>query len=256
MPNNEEQTKECSRCGQEKPLSGFHKNKRYRLGVRPECKTCKHIPAIKPKLNIYSNCELTIKSPTHGDYIVLYDPEDEQLLKQYKWRLHRCGKNGQKERAFYVIAHIPCPSGEWVVWGGINRRKLINLSMHRLINNTPKGSVTDHINGNTLDNRKVNLRSANQSENCYNRGKMSNNTSGYVGVCWDKATGQWRAAVHGSVSGVKKALWSTRFDDKIKAAVARDKALCALVDIISPERQLNFPERYEEYMADLKNIPE
>jgi hypothetical protein len=40
MPNNEEQTKECSKCGQEKPLSGFHKGKRYRLGVKSQCKVC------------------------------------------------------------------------------------------------------------------------------------------------------------------------------------------------------------------------
>jgi len=40
MPNNEEQTKECTRCGQEKPLSGFHKDKRYRLGVYSQCKVC------------------------------------------------------------------------------------------------------------------------------------------------------------------------------------------------------------------------
>lgn len=40
MPNNEEQTKECNRCGQEKPLSGFHKDKNRRLGVQSQCKVC------------------------------------------------------------------------------------------------------------------------------------------------------------------------------------------------------------------------
>jgi len=40
MPNNEEQTKECSKCGQEKPLSGFHKDKSKRFGVRSWCKVC------------------------------------------------------------------------------------------------------------------------------------------------------------------------------------------------------------------------
>jgi len=203
----------------------------------------------RPELNIYSNGELTIKSPTHGDHTVLYDPEDEQLLKQHKWRLARCGENGQKERAFYVRAHIPCPSGEWVVWGGVNRRKLIGISMHRLVNDTPKDKVTDHINGNTLDNRKFNLMSVDQSGNMRNKGKMARNTSGYIGVCWCKKSTKWQASVHGNINKVQTTRWSTLFSDKIEAAVARDKALCSLFDVVSPERQLNFPERYEEYMT-------
>ena len=206
----------------------------------------------RPELNVYSNGVLTIKSPTHGDHIVLYDPEDEQLLKQHKWRLTRCGENGQKERAFYARAHIPCPSGEWTVWGGVNRRKLISISMHRLVNDTPEDEVTDHINGNTLDNRKSNLMSVDQSGNARNRGKMTNNTSGYVGVCWCKSNEKWQA----SVGGNGTTLWSALFSDKIEAAVARDKTLCSLFDVVSPERMLNFPDRYDEYMADLEKNTE
>jgi len=41
MGSAEEQTKECTRCGQEKPLSGFHKHKRGRFGVRSQCKVCR-----------------------------------------------------------------------------------------------------------------------------------------------------------------------------------------------------------------------
>jgi len=41
MGSAEEQTKECTKCGQEKPLSGFHKHKSGRLGVRSQCKVCR-----------------------------------------------------------------------------------------------------------------------------------------------------------------------------------------------------------------------
>lgn len=58
--------------------------------------------------------------------------------------------------------------------------------MHRVINNTPEGMRTDHINGNTLDNRCVNLRTVSATENNYNRGKQSNNQSGFKGVLWHK----------------------------------------------------------------------
>jgi len=41
MGSAEEQTKECTKCGQEKPLSGFHKHKSRRLGVKSQCKVCR-----------------------------------------------------------------------------------------------------------------------------------------------------------------------------------------------------------------------
>ena len=46
--------------------------------------------------------------------------------------------------------------------------KNISIRMHAFINGTPKGLVTDHINGNRLDNRKENLRSVGQMINCWN----------------------------------------------------------------------------------------
>lgn len=45
----------------------------------------------------------------------------------------------------------------------------------------PKKDI-DHINMNTLDNRKSNLRFATPGQNAINRPKQKNNTSGYKGV--------------------------------------------------------------------------
>lgn len=45
-----------------------------------------------------------------------------------------------------------------------------------------KGEKVDHINGDPLDNRRDNLRLTTHADNCKNRHRQVNNTSGYKGV--------------------------------------------------------------------------
>ncbi len=67
--------------------------------------------------------------------------------------------------------------------------------MHRVINKTPKGMDTDHINNDKLDNRKCNLRTATKSQNDCNRRRQRNNTSGFKGVSFHKSSGKWTARI-------------------------------------------------------------
>jgi hypothetical protein len=62
----------------------------------------------------------------------------------------------------------------------------------------PSGGV-DHIDGNPLNNRWSNLRSATSHQNNCNRPLGATNRSGFKGVHWDKSKKRWRAAckVHG-----------------------------------------------------------
>ena len=87
---------------------------------------------------------------------------------------------------------------EWIESGGYARRFTKNalggyILMHRLIKNPPDDMLIDHINGNKLDNRSINLRICTHTENMWNRGKPINNTSGYKGVHW--YPGKWRATI-------------------------------------------------------------
>lgn len=90
----------------------------------------------------------------------LVDDDLFDYLSKYKW--HASGKIGK----FYASSRID---------GKIR-------TMHRLIMDAPDNLQVDHINGNRLDNRKVNLRLCSNSFNLGNRGANKNNTSGFKGV--------------------------------------------------------------------------
>ena len=67
---------------------------------------------------------------------------------------------------------------------------------HRIIYAMHYGTMPryiDHIDGNPLNNRVENLRSATHSENMFNVGARSSNTSGEKGVSWDAIKQRWVA---------------------------------------------------------------
>jgi len=71
-----------------------------------------------------------------------------------------------------------------------------SLLLHRFIMSPKEGEYVDHINGNKLDNRKVNLRICSNSENAMHRVNLqSNNKSGYQGVHFDKSRGKWMSYI-------------------------------------------------------------
>lgn len=86
--------------------------------------------------------------------------------------------------------------------------------LHREIMGNPSGLKVDHINHDTLDCQRHNLRTCTNSQNMANRNGLSaNNTSGVRGVDWDKRGRKWRARVMvnqkhvclGSFSNIKDA---------------------------------------------------
>jgi hypothetical protein len=76
-----------------------------------------------------------------------------------------------------------------------------------------------HKDGNGLNCQDGNLRVCTSSQNGMNRGKQSDNTSGYKGVTWDKSKGKWQA----SIKVNQKTIFLGRFNNVIEAAKAYDE---------------------------------
>lgn len=98
----------------------------------------------------------------------LIDKEDLDKVIIYKWR---------------------CWKGEYYT-GNTNP-----VSIHSFLIECPEGYVIDHINGNRADNRKSNLRICKQQQNAINRAISSQNTSGIMGVWFDKSRNKWCAEI-------------------------------------------------------------
>ena len=70
------------------------------------------------------------------------------------------------------------------------------MLLHRFVTNTTDRNVyIDHQNRDSLDNRKSNLRTCNDSTNSMNSKLYRTNKSGHKGVRWDKYLNKWTAYI-------------------------------------------------------------
>jgi len=92
---------------------------------------------------------------TQGKY-ALVDDEDFEYLNQWNWY---AGENR---------------SGFFAARGEFNGKNMNKILMHRVIMNCEKGKVVDHIDHNTLNNQKSNLRNCTTAENIKRLVKLAN----------------------------------------------------------------------------------
>lgn len=143
---------------------------------------------------------------TKGQFAIV-DAEDFGDLDKHNWY----AQSAQGSGGFYA-ARIENMGG---------KRALV--LMHRAINNTPAGFVTDHKNGNGLDNRKANLRTATTLQNQMNRAPNIRGTSKLKGAWFDGSStnlNKWRSAIR--INGRLKYLG--RFETAEQAAAAYQRA--------------------------------
>lgn len=147
--------RKCPMEGQ--PMQGKSSARRSREAIRPISASIAYLPL-------------------QNGLFTLIDAEDADWLSHYTWTI----KSGN---------YVCCPK-----YGIVNGKRRIP-TIHRLILNAPSGVLVDHKNGDSLDNRRTNLRLATCSDNQHNRRRNKNNTSGYKGVSWYRPTGRWTANI-------------------------------------------------------------
>lgn len=140
--------------------------------------------------------------PLTQGYEAIVDDEAFETLSRFKWCANKVG------RRVYARRTVRGPDG-----------KVTRQYLHKVL--LPFASYVDHKDGNSLNDRLENLRSASVVQN--NRGFKTKRLlalSKYRGVSWDSARGKWVAQIHVN----KKRLWLGRFEYEVEAAKAYDVA--------------------------------
>jgi hypothetical protein len=116
--------------------------------------------------------ELILTSRIYGEKIFLIDDEEWDRVSKYKWHLHK-----------------DIPSDHFYVYGTVNGQ---STSLARFIMMASADKIVDHIDGNTFDNRKRNLRICTKRQNSINRRKSRTaKNSKFKGAYFNKRNSEW-----------------------------------------------------------------
>lgn len=146
---------------------------------------------------------------TQNQYAIV-DDEDFKNLELFNWVASK-----DKYGKYYATRTI--------LVSEINSYKKSKISMHRYLLNPKIGLEVDHINGDTLDNRKRNLRICTRQQNNWNRVGIKNTSSKYKGVSFNKEKQRWTARIGKTINGKVVKKYGGAFDLESEAAVAYNK---------------------------------
>lgn len=147
---------------------------------------------------------------------VIVDDEDFEFVSKKKWHLVS-GKSSTHVFEYFKVGR-----------GRPLSRILLNVVSKKL--------VVDHINGNTFDNRRANLRICTPAENSRNRKVQKNNKVGFKGVFEVRQSGKFQAVIY--AGGERHYLG--QFDCPFRAARAYD---AKAKELHGEFASLNFPPK-------------
>lgn len=166
--------------------------------------------------------------PLTQGQVALVDDEDFESLSQHKWsaRWHK------RTKGFYALRNSKTVAG-----------KKHTILMHREILGLQRGDklVVDHINHDTLDNRRKNLRACTSKDNSRNMRPRPNRSTGYKGVHWSNSHKKWRAQINVD----RKVTMIGDFTTPEDAARAYD---AYAVKAFGEFAYLNFPHHIDAYI--------
>jgi hypothetical protein len=154
--------------------------------------------------------------------LLSYDPETGVLT----WRERdACWFKTLRAERTWNARYAGKPAFTAVSCNGYLEGSILNASClaHRVIWKLVHGTdpeQIDHINGRRVDNRLENLRDVNEGMNRRNMAIRSDNTSGRVGVVFDRRSNRWLARIHDN----HKCVYLGTFKTLDEAIAARDAA--------------------------------
>jgi len=145
---------------------------------------------------------------------------DYKRLRKYEW----FSKKGT--RNFYAVRRAKGPKGS----------KPAMIYMHHELIDVADGLLIDHVNQDSMDNRRANLRAATRAQNIRNRKKFAKSSgSKYKGIYRYKDKKRWVARIMFE----KKRMHLGIFQSEIEAAKAYDRAA---IKYHGEFASLNFPQ--------------
>lgn len=178
------------------------------------------------KIKVYNDyAEIIVTRKTGEVCIFKVDIEDLPLLSRYNWVVQENDSTKGKGK-YYAIANLKVNG------------KHTTIKMHLLLCPSRPHEVVDHINRDTQDNRKCNLRNVSTRISAYNtnwnHGKLN------VRGVYSRHEGKYYAVLSIIIERKPKIIQTKQFNTLEEASFARYVLACKCMPIIPPNTDMSW----------------
>ena len=171
-----------------------------------KCDFCGRISKKKNRIYGYTTCSKHMHQLLNHGHVLDHNPRSEKDLNEFRYLTGGIAEFDvydihSEVSGHFIVDASDVPLIRWHKWRMDTNRRIITgnctsknprRELSRFILGVENENfVVDHIDGNPFNNTRQNLRICTQQENTCNKVMMSTNTSGMIGVSWDKARKKW-----------------------------------------------------------------